>query len=130
MSPAADRPDRGNADGRIATVAVTRVLFPGKERRFEDWIMQVDVAAKRFPGHLGSVRLQERNGTHHLIYQFTSREHLHAARHHIVVARWLADLADHAQSDDATQTLAAQRQSIPRRMIRRDRRPPQSHASS
>jgi antibiotic biosynthesis monooxygenase (ABM) superfamily enzyme len=46
IDPSADRPDRGDTDGRIATVAVTRVLFPDKERRFEDWVTQVDVAVK------------------------------------------------------------------------------------
>jgi antibiotic biosynthesis monooxygenase (ABM) superfamily enzyme len=62
--------------GRSATVVVSRVINPGMESEFDQWVREVDAAARRFPGHRGNVRLQDPGGVNHLVYQFDSEDEL------------------------------------------------------
>jgi antibiotic biosynthesis monooxygenase (ABM) superfamily enzyme len=67
------------ADGDMqVTVAVTRVIHPGKEREFARWADEVDAAAAGFAGYLGGVRLHDAQGLNHLIYRFDTPENLRA----------------------------------------------------
>jgi hypothetical protein len=67
-----------SGQGDPATVIVGRAIHPGKERAFDAWAHQIDVAARRFPGHLGNVRLRDPRGIDYLIYRFDSPAHLRA----------------------------------------------------
>ncbi|HEY7597486.1 MAG TPA: hypothetical protein VH969_30355 [Actinophytocola sp.] len=60
------------------TVAVTRVIRPGKEQEFAEWADEVDKAAAEFDGHLGGIRLHDAQGMNHLVYQFDSEPNLKA----------------------------------------------------
>ncbi|WP_163508680.1 antibiotic biosynthesis monooxygenase [Fodinicola acaciae] len=69
-------PRSGTGDEEAATVAVTAVVRPGKERQFAEWADQIDRSAAEFPGHLGGVRLHDASGLNHLVYQFDTKAHL------------------------------------------------------
>ena len=70
--------DHGSNQGDPATVIVGRTIHPGKEQAFDAWARQIDLAARRFPGHLGNVRLRDPRGIDYLIYRFASTAHLRA----------------------------------------------------
>lgn len=61
-----------------STIVVSRVVHPGRERQFDHWAREIDAAARRYPGHLGNVRLSDSSGINYLIYRFDSPAHLHA----------------------------------------------------
>ncbi|WP_257128472.1 hypothetical protein [Burkholderia sp. MSMB1459WGS] len=61
-----------------STIVVGRVVHPGRERQFDRWAREIDAAARRYPGHLGNVRLSDSSGINYLVYRFDSPEHLHA----------------------------------------------------
>jgi antibiotic biosynthesis monooxygenase (ABM) superfamily enzyme len=72
------QPSRRDRAWEPSTIVVSRVVHPGQERRFERWAHEIDVAAGRFPGHLGNVRLHDASGINYLVYSFDSPQHLHA----------------------------------------------------
>lgn len=61
-----------------STIVVSRVVHPGRERQFDQWAREIDAVARRYPGHLGNVRLHDAGGINYLVYRFDSPEHLHA----------------------------------------------------
>jgi antibiotic biosynthesis monooxygenase (ABM) superfamily enzyme len=73
------------------TVAVTRVIRPGKEREFAEWADEVDTVAASFDGHLGGIRLHDVQGVNHLVYWFDSESNLRAweesPRRHALIER-------------------------------------------
>jgi uncharacterized protein len=60
------------------TVAVTRVVHPGKQAEFARWADEIDHAVSQSAGHLGSVRLHDAQGVNQLVYHFDTPAHLHA----------------------------------------------------
>jgi uncharacterized protein len=69
---------RWGAPPTTVTVAVTRVIHPGKEAEFARWATRADEALAQAPGYLAAARLQDSHGLNHLVYHFDSPAHLHA----------------------------------------------------
>lgn len=58
------------------TIAVSRIIRPGHEEAFHRWADEIDHTAATFPGHRGTIRMQESGGINHLVYQFGTPEQL------------------------------------------------------
>ena len=67
----------GSTDTPVS-VAVTHVVYPGKEHEFTSWAKKLDTEVAKADGYLGSVRLHDSQGVSHLVYQFDSWDHLRA----------------------------------------------------
>jgi uncharacterized protein len=58
------------------TIVVSRSVFPGHVREYEEWIRQMVTAASRAPGNIGVTTLippKGKNGLYHVVLRFTDQ---------------------------------------------------------
>jgi antibiotic biosynthesis monooxygenase (ABM) superfamily enzyme len=63
------------------TVVVSRNVFPGHERDYDDWVRRQVAAAKQAPGNKGVTMLippPGKTGLHHLVLRFTDQKSVQA----------------------------------------------------
>ncbi len=58
------------------TLVLSRVVRPGRLDRFRAWATDLDRAAAAAPGHDATVRLEQADGFHHLLYRFAAEADL------------------------------------------------------
>lgn len=64
-----------------ATVVVSRVVKPGYEQEYHNWVFRVLKAAENYPNNLGAVILSSGEGqsyVYHLVHRFADEASLHA----------------------------------------------------
>jgi uncharacterized protein len=69
---------RSDTEGPVTTT-VTRRVKPGHEEAYEDFLIGINHAASRFPGHLGVEVFRPtdaRHGEYRVVYRFDSPSHL------------------------------------------------------
>ncbi|OGO32247.1 MAG: hypothetical protein A2Z29_00475 [Chloroflexi bacterium RBG_16_56_11] len=65
---------------KSVTVVVSRRVFPGREKDYDDWVRRLVAAATEAPGNTGVTTLipaPGKTGLHHVVLQFTDRESVH-----------------------------------------------------
>ena len=73
-----DRIVRGR--GKAVTVVVSRRVFPGKEKEYDDWVRRMIEAAKEAPGSTNVTMLAPETGKpglHHLVIRFADEVSMH-----------------------------------------------------
>ncbi len=66
--------------GKAVTVVVSRMVFPGHEKDYEEWVKKLAEAAKEFPGNTGVTILipsKGQAGLHHVVMYFADEKSLH-----------------------------------------------------
>lgn len=66
--------------GKDVTVVVSRSVFPGHERDYDDWVRQMVAAAKEAPGNKGVTMLipqPGKTGLYHLVLRFADEKSVH-----------------------------------------------------
>jgi antibiotic biosynthesis monooxygenase (ABM) superfamily enzyme len=73
--------DQVIATGKKAvTIVVSRTVFPGHERDYDDWVRRLIAAARQAPGNIGVTMLipePGKSGLHHVVMQFTDEKSMH-----------------------------------------------------
>ncbi len=89
--PSATGSNEPAPDGSV-TVVVTRLVRPGREAAYEEWIHAVGAAAHAFPGHLGLTTIRPRSGSREytLVFRFDDLEHLQAWQRSPTAREWIA----------------------------------------
>jgi antibiotic biosynthesis monooxygenase (ABM) superfamily enzyme len=73
--------DRIIPGGKDVTVVVSRNVFPGHERDYDDWVRRHVAAAKQAPGNKGVTMLippPGKTGLHHVVLRFTDQKSVQA----------------------------------------------------
>ncbi len=94
--------EQAAASGGPVTVAVSRRIRPGMEKRYEDWVRGVTRAAQQWPGHLGVDVLRPSaatGGEYVIIYRFDTYAHSKAWEESDERARWTDRLDDLVEGD-------------------------------
>jgi antibiotic biosynthesis monooxygenase (ABM) superfamily enzyme len=66
--------------GKAVTVVVSRMVFTGHEKDYEEWVKKLAEAAKEFPGNTGVTILipsKGQTGLHHVVMYFADEKSLH-----------------------------------------------------
>ena len=69
--------DRIIPSGKDVTVVVSRTVFPGKEKDYDEWVRRLVAAAKEAPGNKGVTILIPEAGTaglYHVVLRFDNQE--------------------------------------------------------
>ena len=72
--------DRIVPSGKEMTVVVSRNVFPGHERDYDDWVRQLAAAAKEAPGNKGVTMLipsPGKSGLYHVVLRFADEKSVH-----------------------------------------------------
>ena len=72
--------DRIVPSGKDVTVVVSRNVFPGHERDYDDWVRKLVAAAKQAPGNKGVTMLMPspgKSGLYHVVLRFTDEKSVH-----------------------------------------------------
>jgi antibiotic biosynthesis monooxygenase (ABM) superfamily enzyme len=72
--------DRIIPSGKDVTVVVSRNVFPGHERDYDDWVRHMVAAAKEAPGNRGVTMLippPGKSGLYHLVLRFADERSVH-----------------------------------------------------
>jgi antibiotic biosynthesis monooxygenase (ABM) superfamily enzyme len=67
--------------GKAVTVVVSRRVFPGKEKEYDEWVRRMIAAATEAPGSTNVTMLapeKGKPGLHHLVIRFTDEVSMHA----------------------------------------------------
>ncbi len=73
--------DRIVPSGKDVTVVVSRHVFPGHERDYDDWVRRQVAAAKQAPGNKGVTMLippTGKTGLHHVVLRFADQKSVQA----------------------------------------------------
>jgi antibiotic biosynthesis monooxygenase (ABM) superfamily enzyme len=106
-----DAPDRSlgsspdGSDGPVTTT-VTRRVKPGHEPFYEQFLVGINAAASRFPGHLGAEVFRPESasaGEYRIVYRFDTTEHLRAWLESDERAAWLERAEPHVIGPMRTQ---------------------------
>jgi len=66
--------------GKAVTVVVSRVVYPGHEREYDEWVKKLSEAARQAPGNTGVTvisPLKGQPGLHHFVMHFSDEKSLH-----------------------------------------------------
>jgi antibiotic biosynthesis monooxygenase (ABM) superfamily enzyme len=72
--------DRIIPSGKDVTVVVSRMVFPGKEKDYDEWVRKLVAAAKEAPGNKGVTMLIPevgKSGLYHVVLRFENQESVH-----------------------------------------------------
>ena len=72
--------DRIIQDGKDITVVVSRNVFPGHEREYDEWVRKLAAAAKEAPGNKGVTMLipeAGKTGLYHVVLRFGDEKSVH-----------------------------------------------------
>jgi antibiotic biosynthesis monooxygenase (ABM) superfamily enzyme len=72
--------DRIVQDGKDVTVVVSRNVFPGHEREYDEWVRKLLEAAKQSPGNKGVTMLipqPGKSGLYHVVMRFADEKSVH-----------------------------------------------------
>jgi len=72
--------DRIIQDGKDVTVVVSRNVYPGHEREYDDWVRKLADAARDSPGNKGVTMLipqPGKPGLYHVVLRFTDEKSVH-----------------------------------------------------
>lgn len=75
-----DRILTGGKDGKDVTVVVSRNVFPGHEREYDEWVRKLLEAAKQSPGNKGVTMLipqPGKSGLYHVVMRFADEKSVH-----------------------------------------------------
>src|SRR5262247_2750004 len=98
---------RDDAAGPV-TATVTRLVKPGHEPAYEEFLAGINGAAKAFPGYLGEEVFRPAGGAggeYRIIYRFDSPAHLRAWLDSSERAAWLARAEPHVAGPMRTEFL-------------------------
>ena len=59
--------------GKDVTIVASRVVFPGREKEYEEWVKKMVTAASEAPGNLGVTTLippKAKSGLYHVVFRF------------------------------------------------------------
>jgi uncharacterized protein len=65
---------------KTVTVVVSRTVFPGHDKEYDDWVQRLAEAAKESPGSTGVTILvpeQGKSGLHHVVMHFADEKSMH-----------------------------------------------------
>jgi antibiotic biosynthesis monooxygenase (ABM) superfamily enzyme len=65
---------------KAVTVVVSRMVFPGHEKDYDDWVRRLIAEAAKAPGNLGVTMLVPepgKSGLHHVVMRFTDEKSMH-----------------------------------------------------
>ena len=68
------------ADGKAMTVVVSRRVFPGHDKEYDEWVRKLAEAAKESPGNTGVTILvpsKGQAGLHHVVMHFADEKSMH-----------------------------------------------------
>jgi antibiotic biosynthesis monooxygenase (ABM) superfamily enzyme len=90
MDEFVDARNSAQGDDPPVTAVASRLVKPGSEREFEEWVSGILTAANKFPGYLGSEVLrpsEHDDNEYKIIFRFDHASNLHAwetseERHH------------------------------------------------
>jgi antibiotic biosynthesis monooxygenase (ABM) superfamily enzyme len=77
MATDTDRIVRGE---KSVTVVVSRRVYPGKEKEYDDWVRRLVAASEESPGSLGVTLLVPepgKTGLHHVVMRFADEKSMH-----------------------------------------------------
>lgn len=66
--------------GKSVTVVVSRMVFPGHERDYDEWVRRLVAAAREAPGNNGVTMLMPesgKSGLHHVVFRFADAKSMH-----------------------------------------------------
>lgn len=66
---------------KSVTVVVSRMVFPGREKDYDEWVRRLVAEASKAPGNLGVTMLipePGKPGLHHVVMRFTDEKSMHA----------------------------------------------------
>ena len=66
--------------GKSVTVVVSRMVFPGHEREYDEWVRRLVAAARESPGNTGVTMLipePGKSGLHHVVLHFADEKSMH-----------------------------------------------------
>lgn len=72
--------DRIIQDGKEMTVVVSRNVYPGHEREYDEWVHKLVAAAKEAPGNKGVTMLipqPGKSGLYHVVMRFADEKSVH-----------------------------------------------------
>ena len=72
--------DRIIQDGKDITVVVSRNVYPGHEREYDEWVRKLVAAAKEAPGNKGVTMLipePGKSGLYHVVLRFVDERSVH-----------------------------------------------------
>jgi antibiotic biosynthesis monooxygenase (ABM) superfamily enzyme len=75
-----DRIVMDGKDGKGVTVVVSRNVFPGHEREYDEWVRKLLAAAKQSPGNKGVTMLipqPGKSGLYHVVMRFADEKSVH-----------------------------------------------------
>jgi uncharacterized protein len=78
--PKSKKKDTAITSGKSVTIVVSRMVFPGHEKEYEDWVKKLADAAKESPGNTGVTILippKGQTGLHHVVMYFTDEKSMH-----------------------------------------------------
>ncbi|MBN1693073.1 MAG: hypothetical protein JW845_05910 [Dehalococcoidales bacterium] len=67
-------------DGKSVTVVVSRVVKPGHDREYDEWVKKLSEAARQSPGNTGVTVLippSGKTGLHHVVMRFADEKSMH-----------------------------------------------------
>ena len=76
----ADNEDKILPNGKEMTVVVSRNVFPGHERDYDEWVRKIVAAAKESPGNRGVTMLipePGKAGLYHIVFRFADEKSVH-----------------------------------------------------
>jgi uncharacterized protein len=68
------------SSGKSMTVVISRMVFPGHEQDYEEWVKKLAEAARQAPGNTGVTILVPapgKTGLHHIVLHFKDEDSLH-----------------------------------------------------
>ncbi|MGD0780907.1 MAG: hypothetical protein ABR954_09080 [Dehalococcoidales bacterium] len=78
--PKNKKKDTAITSGKPVTIVVSRMVFPGHEKEYEDWVKKLADAAKESPGNTGVTILipsKGQTGLHHVVMYFKDEKSMH-----------------------------------------------------
>jgi antibiotic biosynthesis monooxygenase (ABM) superfamily enzyme len=78
--PKSKKKDTAITSGKSVTIVVSRMVFPGHEKEYDDWVKKLADAAQESPGNTGVTILipsKGQTGLHHVVMYFTDEKSMH-----------------------------------------------------
>jgi len=97
-------PVEDGKDGPV-TVTISRRVKPGCEALYENWIKDISVVARAYPGHMG-INVVRPGGTRKdyvTIFRFDNYAHLEAWENSDARSEWVAKIADWVEGEASIQ---------------------------
>ncbi len=72
--------DAAATNGKAVTVVVSRTVFPGHDKDYDEWVKKLSEAAQQSPGNTGVTILipsKGKTGLHHVVMYFTDEKSMH-----------------------------------------------------